>query len=49
MANMANYREAPILAVEAQLKDIVQNLYTLIVQSFDHQGNPTQDAMKREM
>jgi mediator of RNA polymerase II transcription subunit 10 len=36
-------------AVEAQLKDIIQNLYNLIVQPFDHQGNATQDAMKREM
>lgn len=35
--------------VEAQLKDIVQNLYNLIVQSFDHHGNKTQEAMKREM
>ncbi|KAF2651991.1 mediator of RNA polymerase II transcription subunit 10 [Lophiostoma macrostomum CBS 122681] len=36
-------------AVEAQLKDIVQNLYNLVVQPFDHQGNATQDAMKREI
>ncbi len=35
--------------VETQLKDIVQNLYNLIVQSFDHHGSKTQDAMKREM
>jgi mediator of RNA polymerase II transcription subunit 10 len=34
---------------EIQLKDIVQNLYNLIVQSFDHQGSQTHDAMKREM
>jgi mediator of RNA polymerase II transcription subunit 10 len=40
---------APILTAEAQLKDIVQNLYNLIVQSYDHHGNKTQDAMKREM
>jgi mediator of RNA polymerase II transcription subunit 10 len=31
------------------MKDIVQNLFNLMVQSFDHQGNPTHDAMKREM
>lgn len=41
--------DATIGKVEAQLKDIVQNLYNLIVQSFDHQGPPTHDAMKREM
>ncbi|KAF2875543.1 mediator of RNA polymerase II transcription subunit 10 [Massariosphaeria phaeospora] len=35
--------------VEAQLKDIVQNLYNLMVQSFDHQGTSTQNAMKREI
>jgi hypothetical protein len=40
---------APVLTAEAQLKDIVQNLYNLIVQSYDHHGNKTQDAMKREM
>lgn len=39
----------PILTAEAQLKDIVQNLYNLIVQSYDHHGNKTQEAMKREM
>ena len=39
----------PVAVVEAQLKDIVQNLYNLIVQPFDHQGSATQDAMKREM
>jgi hypothetical protein len=39
----------PVNAVEAQLKDVVQNLYNLIVQPFDHQGNATQDAMKREV
>ena len=32
-----------------QLKLIVQNLYNLIVQSLDHQGTLTEDAMKREM
>lgn len=31
------------------MKDIVQSLFNLMVQSFDHQGNPTHDAMKREM
>lgn len=40
---------AAIVAVETQLKDIVQNLYNLIVQSYDHHGSKTQDAMKREM
>jgi mediator of RNA polymerase II transcription subunit 10 len=38
-----------VLTAEAQLKDIVQNLYNLIVQSYDHQGSKTQDAMKREV
>lgn len=38
-----------ISTVETQLKDIVQNLYNLIVQSFDHHGSKTQDAMKREI
>ncbi|KAI8941111.1 RNA polymerase II mediator complex subunit [Plenodomus lindquistii] len=40
---------APINAVEIQLKDIVQNLYNLIVQSYDHHGGKTQEAMKREI
>lgn len=40
---------AVIVEVEAQLKDIVQNLYNLIVQAYDHHGNTTQEAMKREM
>jgi hypothetical protein len=47
--NVANTRIAAFLDAEAQLKDIVQNLYNLIVQSYDHRGSPTQDAMKREM
>ena len=38
-----------IVTVEAQLKDIVQNLYNLIVQAYDHHGSKTQEAMKREM
>lgn len=38
-----------ILEAETQLKDIVQNLYNLIVQSYDHHGSRTQEAMKREM
>ncbi|KAF1918971.1 mediator of RNA polymerase II transcription subunit 10 [Ampelomyces quisqualis] len=38
-----------ILTAEAQLKDIVQNLYNLIVQSYDHRGGQTQEAMKREI
>ncbi|KAL6709309.1 RNA polymerase II mediator complex subunit [Coniothyrium glycines] len=41
--------DSVVLAVEAQLKDIVQNLYNLIVQSYDHHGDKTQTAMKREM
>jgi hypothetical protein len=39
----------PVLTAEAHLKDIVQNLYNLIVQSYDHHGSKTQEAMKREM
>jgi hypothetical protein len=38
-----------IVIAEAQLKDIVQNLYNLIVQSYDHHGSKTDEAMKREM
>ncbi|KAH7382344.1 mediator of RNA polymerase II transcription subunit 10 [Pyrenochaeta sp. MPI-SDFR-AT-0127] len=41
--------DSAISMVETQLKDIVQNLYNLIVQSFDHHGSKTQDAMKREI
>ncbi|CAA9958988.1 hypothetical protein HRS9139_02361 [Pyrenophora teres f. teres] len=41
--------EVAIVTVEAQLKDIVQNLYNLIVQAYDHHGSKTQDAMKREI
>ena len=46
---MLTYLAAAIIEVEAQLKDIVQNLYNLIVQGYDHHGNTTQEAMKREM
>lgn len=35
--------------IDEQLKLIVQNLYNLIVQSLDHQGTLTEDAMKREI
>lgn len=35
--------------IEAQLKDIVQNLFNLMVQGYDHQGPKTQDAIKREV
>ena len=35
--------------VQDELKAIIQNLYNLIVQALDHQGSPTQEAMKREM
>ncbi|KAH8707607.1 mediator of RNA polymerase II transcription subunit 10 [Phaeosphaeriaceae sp. PMI808] len=41
--------DAAILTAEAQLKDIVQNLYNLIVQSYDHHGIKTEEAMKREI
>ncbi|KAF1832203.1 mediator of RNA polymerase II transcription subunit 10 [Decorospora gaudefroyi] len=41
--------ESAIVAVEAQLKDIVQNLYNLIVQVYDHHGGKTHEAMKREI
>ncbi|CAG5181188.1 uncharacterized protein ALTATR162_LOCUS9637 [Alternaria atra] len=41
--------ESAIIDVEAQLKDIVQNLYNLIVQAYDHHGSKTQEAMKREI
>lgn len=46
---MLMFFAAAIAEVEAQLKDIVQNLYNLIVQGYDHHGNTTQEAMKREM
>lgn len=46
---LTNIGIAAIFTVEAQLKDIVQNLYNLIVQSYDHRGSQTQEAMKREM
>jgi mediator of RNA polymerase II transcription subunit 10 len=32
-----------------QIKAVVQNLYNLMVQTHDHQGTLTEDAMKREM
>ncbi|KAJ9637238.1 RNA polymerase II mediator complex subunit [Coniosporium apollinis] len=35
--------------VEEHLKKLVQSLYNLIVQSYDHQGAASQDAMKREI
>ncbi|KAH6633176.1 RNA polymeras-like protein II mediator complex subunit 10 [Boeremia exigua] len=38
-----------IVLVERQLKDIVQTLYNLIVQAYDHHGIKTQEAMKREV
>jgi mediator of RNA polymerase II transcription subunit 10 len=40
---------AAIIDVEGQLKDIVQNLYNLIVQAYDHHGSKTQEAIRREM
>jgi len=36
-------------AVHLQMKDIVQNLYALVVQAYEHHGPQTQDAMKREI
>ncbi|CAN9282241.1 unnamed protein product [Alternaria sp. RS040] len=41
--------DVAMIDVEAQLKDIVQNLYNLIVQAYDHHGSKTQEAMKREI
>lgn len=32
-----------------QLKDIIHNLYALMVQSYDYQGPNTADAMTAEM
>ncbi|KAF2267814.1 RNA polymeras-like protein II mediator complex subunit 10 [Lojkania enalia] len=46
---MAPQASAQLNAVETQLKDIVQNLYVLIVQCVEHQGSQTQEAMKREI
>ena len=40
---------APLKEVETQLKDIVQNLFNLMVQAYDHQGDRTQDAIRREV
>jgi len=37
------------MTAEAQMKAIVQTLFQLIVQNFDHQGAPTFEAMKRDM
>jgi mediator of RNA polymerase II transcription subunit 10 len=48
-ASYANVSIAAIVIAEGQLKDIVQNLYNLIVQAYDHHGNKTQEVMKREM
>lgn len=31
------------------MKEIVQSLYNLIVQGYDHQGAPTVGAMRRDM
>lgn len=46
-----NSKMAPttLAQIDEQLKLIVQNLYNLIVQSLDHQGTLTEDAMKREI
>lgn len=32
-----------------QMKDVVQNLYNLIVQAYDHRGTNTELAMREEM
>ena len=49
LESVADYPPAAVRRIEDQLKAIVQNLFNLIVQAFDHQGSSTQDAMKREM
>ncbi|KAF2107422.1 RNA polymeras-like protein II mediator complex subunit 10 [Lophiotrema nucula] len=46
---MANRLQDPIDSVEQKLKEIVQNLYNLIVQALEHQGSSTEQAMKREI
>ncbi|KAF1958290.1 mediator of RNA polymerase II transcription subunit 10 [Byssothecium circinans] len=46
---MAPQASTPIASVETQLKNIVQGLYNLMVQSYDHRGEPTQNAIKAEM
>lgn len=35
--------------MKAQLRAIISNLYILIVQAHDYQGQGTQQAMSREM
>lgn len=47
--NTSKMAPATLAEIDDQLKLIVQNLYNLIVQSLDHQGTLTEDAMKREI
>lgn len=35
--------------VDVYLRDVISNLYTLIVQAYDYQGQTTQKAMQSEM
>ncbi|KAF2199262.1 RNA polymeras-like protein II mediator complex subunit 10 [Delitschia confertaspora ATCC 74209] len=41
--------DAQLDQVQNELKAIIQNLYNLIVQTTNHEGSPTQMAMKREI
>ncbi|KAF1996509.1 RNA polymeras-like protein II mediator complex subunit 10 [Amniculicola lignicola CBS 123094] len=45
---MAPIESPMVKEAERQLKDVVQNMYNLIVQAVDNHGNPTQEATKRE-
>ncbi|KAK7183161.1 RNA polymerase II mediator complex subunit [Paraphaeosphaeria sporulosa] len=40
---------APVAVAEEHMKEIVQSLYNLIVQGYDHQGALTVGAMKRDI
>lgn len=46
---LANIVKEPVARAEDQMKEIVQSLYNLIVQGYDHQGAPTIGAMRRDM
>ncbi|KAF2403635.1 mediator of RNA polymerase II transcription subunit 10 [Trichodelitschia bisporula] len=41
--------QATLAQVDDQMKSVTQNLYNLIVQALEHQGAPTEAAMKREI
>ncbi|KAF2746676.1 mediator of RNA polymerase II transcription subunit 10 [Sporormia fimetaria CBS 119925] len=43
------HSQGSIHDIEKRLKDIVQNLYNLYAQAVNHQGQVTQEALKREM